>query len=629
MSPMDPPQRRGPRLSGGAGDVVARPPEPKAWKVGSTVQGKYLLQELLDRGGSADVFRAENGFTHQAVAIKILHAHLVGIRGLAERMHQEAMLMARVKHPNHVLIYDGGIIDGVVFIVMELLEGRNLRRLLLAEGRLDVERALFIVSKAADGLIAAHNEGVTHRDMKPENTFLTYRNEVKLFDFGIAKYRKAIGPRLTDDGKSPGTIPYMSPEQLAGRMVDHRTDIFALSVILLELLLGHHPFASGPYEWPLNEEELKNRMRDWDVTSFRTLVPDLSDDVWAIIEKAGQRDPAARFRTMEEMKEAIDAAEHAAKIRRMEDRIGLAHDVDSGVISAIASHALPLPSRPAANVVPLSRRDAARIDMPMAKPSNEAKDPSREPLRSSDRKPEAGATRRLALADEQETQERILVQPRAPAAPSDVAPHAPVPEPRPPVLPKVVLQSPILSDDERRAPPQRRSAARAASAVSVEPRHPQEEAPPPIHRLLLVAAIAMGAVVGTGAILLHQGLLATGAKPVESARTAGPAGIAIAEPAPNASPAPPSAASSPGSAEAPSPAPATATANHPAASAKRASALARPQLKVPDALVVPDFIKESGVPPKGSDKDPSSPKGASSKSSQRPSSPAPVGEAPF
>ncbi len=312
MSPMDPPQRRGPRLSGGAGDVVARPPEPKAWKVGSTVQGKYLLQELLDRGGSADVFRAENGFTHQAVAIKILHAHLVGIRGLAERMHQEAMLMARVKHPNHVLIYDGGIIDGVVFIVMELLEGRNLRRLLLAEGRLDVERALFIVSKAADGLIAAHNEGVTHRDMKPENTFLTYRNEVKLFDFGIAKYRKAIGPRLTDDGKSPGTIPYMSPEQLAGRMVDHRTDIFALSVILLELLLGHHPFASGPYEWPLNEEELKNRMRDWDVTSFRTLVPDLSDDVWAIIEKAGQRDPAARFRTMEEMKEAIHAAEHAA-----------------------------------------------------------------------------------------------------------------------------------------------------------------------------------------------------------------------------------------------------------------------------------------------------------------------------
>jgi serine/threonine-protein kinase len=304
---------------------------PRGWQVGSVIGEKYLLQQHLARGGMSDVYRAEHVFTGQAVAVKCLHADLMGRKELLERMRAEAMVTARLKHPNHVLIYDGGVIEGRVYIVMELLEGQDLRHLLVEQGALPLPRALYIACETADALVAAHDIEVTHRDLKPENIFVTLSNVVKVLDFGTAKFR-TMGPRITIEGLTPGTLPYMSPEQLAGDEVDGRTDIFAVGVILYELLLGRHPFAIGPCEWP-TEGKLRRLMLGWDVPPLPTLRTDVPPYVWQAIEKAIRFDREDRFATMGEFEKALNEARARSLMQPV--------DPTSGVVAMGSSPATP------------------------------------------------------------------------------------------------------------------------------------------------------------------------------------------------------------------------------------------------------------------------------------------------
>src|SRR5512132_2198702 len=187
-----------------------------------------------------EVYRAHDEKLNRDVALKILSSDLASSSEHLRRFEQEARAASALNHPNIVAIYDVGQSQGLSYIAMELVEGRDLRSLSIDE-RLPLKQILRIVGKVTDGLAAAHERGIVHRDLKPENVMLSKDGFVKILDFGLAKLVNPIpetqspAPHTTP-GAVFGTVAYMSPEQAAGRNVDFRADQFALGVILYELL---------------------------------------------------------------------------------------------------------------------------------------------------------------------------------------------------------------------------------------------------------------------------------------------------------------------------------------------------------------------------------------------------------
>ena len=220
--------------------------------VGRLVHGRYRLEAVLGRGGMATVYAARHEVTGRRVAVKLLHPRPDWSATEVERLLREARISARLGHPNVVEVVDAGTDeDGAPFIAMELLRGESLRARLEREGRFDVATATRIARAVLSALSAAHDAGIVHRDVKPENVFLARREgddeRVLLLDFGISKVLKShngsIAPEtLTETGAIVGTVAYMSPEQLRGEEVDGRTDLWATGVLLYELLTGRTPF---------------------------------------------------------------------------------------------------------------------------------------------------------------------------------------------------------------------------------------------------------------------------------------------------------------------------------------------------------------------------------------------------
>jgi hypothetical protein len=223
--------------------------------------GPYEISALLGMGGMGEVYRATDTRLGRAVAIKVLPPDLSGDPDRLRRFEQEARAVGGLNHPNLVTLFDVGEHDGRPYLVMELLEGETLR-LGLTGGPLHAKRATEFARGIAEGLAAAHGRGVIHRDLKPENIFLTTNGLVKILDFGLAKLRSEsrvqealsgeqptpqVGRRTsgTAEGLILGTVGYMSPEQVRGDPVDARSDLFALGIILWEMLTGARPF-QGP-----------------------------------------------------------------------------------------------------------------------------------------------------------------------------------------------------------------------------------------------------------------------------------------------------------------------------------------------------------------------------------------------
>jgi eukaryotic-like serine/threonine-protein kinase len=212
--------------------------------------GRYEILAPIGAGGMGEVYRARDPHLERSVAIKILTASRGATGPQLERFHREARAVARITHPHICTVHDVGQLDGVPFLVMELLEGETLAER-LERGPLSVDRALAFARQIAAALDAAHKRGVVHRDLKPSNVMLT-GGGVKLLDFGLAKLwdieneeapqRSTQTLELTERGTVLGTIPYMAPEQVEGRQTDARTDIFALGVTLYEMVAGHPPF---------------------------------------------------------------------------------------------------------------------------------------------------------------------------------------------------------------------------------------------------------------------------------------------------------------------------------------------------------------------------------------------------
>jgi Tol biopolymer transport system component len=212
--------------------------------------GPYLIDRAIGAGGMGEVYRARDTRLGRDVAIKVLRIEVAKDPDRRARFEREAQAVAALSHPNILAIHDVGSHDGIAYAVTELLEGETLRQR-LADGAMPPRKAVEVAVQIAGGLAAAHEKGIVHRDLKPENVFVTRDGRAKILDFGLAALlptsardveQSPTTSRLTEPGHLLGTVGYMSPEQVRGARIDHRTDIFALGAVLFEMLTGRRPF---------------------------------------------------------------------------------------------------------------------------------------------------------------------------------------------------------------------------------------------------------------------------------------------------------------------------------------------------------------------------------------------------
>lgn len=215
--------------------------------IGTLLDGKHRLERHLGSGGMGIVYAARHEIINKQVAIKILNPGPNCDDTLPERFKQEAEAAARIRHPNIVEVSDfGKTRDGLLYMVMEYVEGESLRELISKQSPLSPERVVNLGCQICSGIAVAHKAGIVHRDLKPENVLIEIidgRETARVLDFGIAKLLDRAG--LTRAGDVLGTPDYMSPEQASAQPVDHRSDIYSLGIILYEMLSGQVPF-SGP-----------------------------------------------------------------------------------------------------------------------------------------------------------------------------------------------------------------------------------------------------------------------------------------------------------------------------------------------------------------------------------------------
>ncbi len=258
----------------------------------------YEIQAPIGAGGMGEVYRATDTKLGRGVAVKILPTEMAQDPDRLARFHREARAVATLNHPNVVTLYSVEECDGLHFLTMELIEGQPLDRMISASG-LPVERIVEIAGAVAEGLAAAHEKGIVHRDLKPANVMVTAEGRVKVLDFGLAK---DVGPETSNDatmtsagrtqaGIVMGTPAYMSPEQISGRALDHRTDIFSLGVMLHEMATGRRPF-----EGASSAELVSSILRDHPplVTDVRS---DLPRDLARVIRRCLEKDPRHRLQT--------------------------------------------------------------------------------------------------------------------------------------------------------------------------------------------------------------------------------------------------------------------------------------------------------------------------------------------
>src|SRR5579885_1990487 len=204
---------------------------------------RYQLQDPIGRGGMATIYRGRDLHMDREVAIKVLREVYSTDPKFVKRFELEAKAASALQHPNIVQVYDYGLTDGNYFIVMELVEGTDLRRYLKSRGILAIDRAVIIAHDVALGLGAAHSRNIVHRDVKPQNILVGRRGTIKLTDFGIASvYKDMNAERLTTTGMTLGTVQYYAPEQAQGEIVKPAADVYALGIVMYEMLTGKPPF---------------------------------------------------------------------------------------------------------------------------------------------------------------------------------------------------------------------------------------------------------------------------------------------------------------------------------------------------------------------------------------------------
>jgi eukaryotic-like serine/threonine-protein kinase len=272
-------------------------------RVGAIVQGRYRILSRLAAGGMGVVYQAERIELGRMVAIKFLHPWIAADRAFKRRFETEAKAMSRLAHPCCVSVMDFGEEEGSPFLVMDFVAGDTLREL-SREGPIPPSRAIAIVRQMLAGLAHAHEQGITHRDVKPENVVVTQvvglGDQVRILDFGVAKLRD--GAANVTRGMIVGTPAYMGPEQIRGEAVDARTDLYATGVVLFELLTGHRPFeaeeSSDVFRMHLKAKPPK-LSANFESGRF-------SAELESVLARAFEKDPDRRFQSAVDFSAALE-----------------------------------------------------------------------------------------------------------------------------------------------------------------------------------------------------------------------------------------------------------------------------------------------------------------------------------
>jgi eukaryotic-like serine/threonine-protein kinase len=433
--------------------TTSPPPLPPA-----VLAQRYQLERRLAQGGMAEVWLGTDLSLSRHVAIKLLKPNLASDPVVAERFRREAIAVAQLNHPNIVAVYDAIEDNGRQAVVMQLVNGKSLRQLLDEQKKLSPELTIHIGSCVAGALDAAHQAGMVHRDVKPGNILITPDGRVLLTDFGIAKGLEPTGDDLTNDNIMMGTAKYLSPEQVRGKRLDGRADLYSLGLVLYECLAGRVPFLGQ------NDADTALARLQRDPTEITRLRPTLPAGLPELIHRLLARRPDQRYPSGAALRAALSEVSTRANDPTLSD-ITAPGPVGAATLPTTPSAGNPVQSSPAAPA------RQTPIDPTLRKPYDQAAThsmPTRDagtPAARDDRRPTGPVPTTRSAASGGARTAAARGPPRRPPAPRV---HRP---PAPPVADLRDQRSCApIAIGLRRALPRSRGVRTASSNIAVAPR---------------------------------------------------------------------------------------------------------------------------------------------------------------
>ena len=287
--------------------------------IGKLLLNRYELLEKIGEGGMGVVYKAKCHLLNRFVAVKILKSELSDDEDFVIRFKREATSIAKLSHPNIVNIHDVGSENNINFIIMEYINGKTLKQIIKENGRLSSQKTLDIVLQVAKALENAHSNNIIHRDIKPDNIMITQDNMVKIMDFGIAKVMDSR--TITISNKVMGTAHYFSPEQAKGNVVDFRTDIYSLGIVMYEMVTGQVPYNA--------ESSITIAMMHIQEPAIPPIkiITNIPENINQVILKAMEKDPMKRYQTANEMSKILMAIKENPNYK-----IGVNNNIDNATM---------------------------------------------------------------------------------------------------------------------------------------------------------------------------------------------------------------------------------------------------------------------------------------------------------